>query len=311
MRPIFATALCTVLLLLAWSCEEEFIPPDVDSEPQIVVEGYVEASGDQSAPPYVILTRTLPFFRDLDSSQFADFFVHDAEVTVDDGTSLVSLVELCLNDLSPEQIALAQSFLGENVNVVNANFCVYLDPTLSMFGEEGRTYDLSIRAEGKELRATTTIPVHAPLDSVFFAEPPGTLDRPDLKQMQIVLNDPPGPNFYRYFVSVNRGGFRRDDFSVLDDPFFDNREVTIPLNQPLADTANFDLATFGLFTVGDTATLKWVTFGEPSFNFWNTIEFAAANQGPFSNYTIIETNVEGGLGIWSGQSASYYERIVE
>lgn len=311
MKYLVSLSIFLLLLLAMSSCEEEFTPPNVESEPQIVVEGYIEAAGDQSAPPYVLLTRTLPFFTTLDSSEFGDFFVHDAQITVDDGTNQVNLTELCLNDLTPEQIAIAENFLGTNVELVNSNFCVYLDLSFSMFGEEGKTYELNILAEGKELSATTSIPAHTPLDSVFFIEPPGTLDREDLKQMQAKMTDPEGPNYYRYFVQLNNNGFRRDDFSVIDDPFFDGREISFPLNNPRVDSVEFDLATAGLFTVGDTVNLKWVAFNKASFDFWNTIEFAAANQGPFSNYTIIDTNIEGGLGIWSGQSASYYERIVE
>lgn len=293
-------------------CEEEFTPPDVETSPQIVVEGYIEASGENSAPPYVILTRTLPFFRNLSSDEFADFFVHDAVVTVDDGDQQAVLTEICLADLTPEQQVLAEAFLGTNIDAVSPNFCVYLDVFSGMRGEVGKTYALSVSTPaGDELTATTTIPEHVALDSVYFAMPPGEPTRPELRQLQAILSDPAGPNFYRYFVQVNSGGFRRDDFSVLDDRFFDGGSFVLPLNQPLPDSADFDLSTFGLFTQGDTIELKWINFEKEVFDFWNTIEFAAANQGPFSNYTIIDTNVEGGLGIWAGQSASFYRRVVE
>ncbi|PHI21717.1 hypothetical protein CEQ90_00055 [Lewinellaceae bacterium SD302] len=311
MISLFRFTLLFSLIALLFGCEKEFTPPDVEPEPQIVVEGYVEAAGDQSSPPYVILTRTLPFFSTLDSSQFADFYVHDAVVTVDDGDQIVALTEICLADLSPAQLALAEGFLGGNIDSRANSFCVYLDPGLQMFGQEGRSYDLRVEVENEVLTASTTIPAHVPLDSLYFVEPPGEDTRPDLAQMQVGITDPPGRNFYRYFVGINGGSFRRDDFSVLEDAFFDDRAIVFPLNRPLPDTSDFDLSTFGLFTIGDTAKVKWVTFDEASFNFWNTIEFASANQGPFSNYTIIDSNVEGGLGIWSGRSASYYESIVE
>lgn len=293
-----------------FACEDEFIPEQVEVRPQLVVEGYIEAAGERSFPPYVILSRNLPFFTSLDSNQFADFYVHDAIVTVDDGTQNLVLTEICLNDLSPEQIELAANFLGTNVALVPINFCVYIDPTLAMRGEEGKTYTLNIEAEGKTLSARATIPPLVPLDSLWFTPPPGLATRDTLAQLQARLSDPAGKNFYRYFVDVNSQGLRRDDFSVLEDPFFDGRSFDFPLNRPRDPEEDFDLSTFGLFRLGDTITLKWVNIGEEVFRFWNTIEFAAANQGPFSNATIIDSNIEGGLGVWSAQSAVYYDRVV-
>lgn len=292
------------------ACEDEFVPDEVRANPQIVVEGYVEAAGENSAPPYVILTRNLPFFQRIDSSEFADFYVHDAQVSIDDGSQIIELTEVCLNSLTPEQVALAEAFLGTNLALVPSSFCVYLDAQFRMVGEAGKTYDLRIEAGDELLTASTTVPEIIALDSIWFDVPPGEDTRDSLAQMKVQLTDPPGPNFYRYFVNANGTGFRRDDFSVLEDDFFDDREIVFPLNKPAVDSVEFDLSTFGLFTRGDEITLKWMTIDEDVFNFWNTIEFASANQGPFSNYTIIDTNIEGGLGIWAGQAASYTDHIV-
>ena len=54
-----------------------------------------------------------------------------------------------------------------------------------------------------------------------------------------------------------------------------------------------------------------MSIGEEQFNFWNTLEFSRANQGPFSSYTRIDHNVEGGLGIWGGIAARYYPLTVD
>lgn len=310
MKRLIYLLLVLLFASFLYSCEEEFIPDEITVVPMLVVEGYVEAAGENSLPPYVLLTRNLPFFSQLDSNQFGDFYVHDAVITVDDGSQVVQLTEICLADLTPEQIVIVEAFLGTAIGGAAATFCIYLDPTFQFAGEEGRTYELRIEAEGKVLTSSTTIPFHTPLDSIWFARPPGEDTRDNLLQMQVQITDPPGPTFYRYFVNSNNEGFERDDFSVLDDGFFEGREIVFPLNKPAVDSVEFDLSTFGLYTRGDEVTLKWITFGEPVFNFWNTIEFAAANQGPFSNATIIETNIEGGLGVWSGQSASYYELVV-
>lgn len=297
-----------LLLLLGVACEEPFTPPRTDEPAQLVVEGYIEA-GDQPTPPYIFLTRSLPFFSKIDSNELADLFVHDATITVSDGEQTVQLTELCLQSLSPEQRALAAELLGVAVDSFAFNFCAYLDLSLQMLGREGRTYDLRIEAEGQTLTARTFLPPRVPLDSLWFVAPPGEpID--SLAQLQVILDDPRGPNFYRYFTGVNGGPLRRPPNSVFDDNFFDGQRFRFPLAEAEADSADFNLSTYGYFERGDTATIKWMAIDEAAFNFWSTLEFARTNQGPFSSYTRIDHNIEGGLGIWMGLAASYYTRRV-
>jgi len=56
--------LSLVLFVGLFSCETQFIPDISEFEEEIVVEGYIEA-GDRPTPPYVILTRSSPFFSEL------------------------------------------------------------------------------------------------------------------------------------------------------------------------------------------------------------------------------------------------------
>ena len=297
------------LIVSSFSCQEEFTPETVAGPHPLVVEGYIEAAGNQSSPPYVFLTRSFPFFSEIGTDQFDDFYVHDATITVFDGEQEVRLTELCFNDLTPEQRELAANFLGRDLDSLGINLCVYLDLGLNMFGEEGKTYNLRVEAEGEILTAVTTIPRQIPLDSVFFVEPPGE-PRDTLAQLRVILDDPPEDNWYRYFVQVEDEGFRRDNFSVFDDRLFADERLEFPLNRPLASGESFDLSTFGLFRRGTNMTLKFLFIDEAHHRFWETLEFANSNQGPFSNYTRIATNIEGGLGIWGGIAASYYERDV-
>ena len=97
----------------------------------------------------------------------------------------------------------------------------------------------------------------------------------------------------------------------MDDAFFDGDEFEFPLPEAEPRNTNASPTTFGLYTLGDTVTLKWTTIDEGNFNFWNTLEFNAINQGPFAAYTRIESNVTGGLGVWGGYSSHYYTLIVE
>jgi hypothetical protein len=49
---------------------------------------------------------------------------------------------------------------------------------------------------------------------------------------------------------------------------------------------------------------------EEQFGYYNTLDYNTENQGPFSNYTQISTNIEGGIGSWAGSSVSYYTVII-
>ena len=302
--------LVLVGVVVMYACERAFIPDIPVNEQEIVVEGYIEA-GDRATPPYIVLTRNFPFFTKIEREALEDAFVHDAIVTVQSADQAITLTEVCLNNLSPEQIDIAQSFLSTSLDSLGFNFCLYTDLTFSMFGEVGQTYNLTIEAEGKKIQATTTIPRSVPLDSLYFTEPPGQ-PNDTLARLLVSIPDPPNePNFYRYFTSTDGGPIISPFSSVSDDRLFDGQQFEFPLPKAEPRDADFDLATFGLYRRGDTITLKWATLDQAHFDFWNTLEFNNANQGPFSSYTLIESNIEGGLGIWGGLWGAYYELVVE
>ena len=305
-------------LLIAFSisiftaCEEEFIP-EISTEPQeIVVEGYIEA-GDEGLPPYVLLTRSLPYFTEISLEQLDSLYVHDAFITVADGEKTVTLTEVCWNDFSPEEQELLRLVLADlgvgGAENIPLNFCVYIDLDFVMVGEIGKRYDLKIEVEGKTLTATTTIPEHVPLEFVKFQKPPGNV-ADTLLELRTFIKDPEElSSFFRYFTSVNSEPLIGPINSVFDDRLFNGKEFEFPLSkaEPLGE--EIDPSVYGLFTVGDTVTLKWTNIDHAHYDFWNTLEFNRINQGPFSSYTKVDFNIEGGIGIWGGYSSSYYTEI--
>ena len=302
--------IASFFFLAFYACETQFTPDGSEYVEEVVVEGYIEA-GDEPTPPYVILTRSQPYFSSLSLEGFDELFIHDADINVSNGDQTVSLTEICLNDLTPEQQELLAGFLGTSSDSLGLNFCVYTDLSFSMFGEENRSYDLSVEAEGTSITATTTIPPFPNLDSIYFNPIPDP-ENDTLQEMLGVFSDPPGiKNFYRYFTAVNQEGLLPGLQSVTDDKIFDgeqNFEFPIPRAQPR--TEEIDPEIYGYYLEGDTITFKWCAIDEAHYEFWSTLEFNASNQGPFSSYTRITSNIEGGLGIWGGYAAKYYEKIV-
>lgn len=300
------------LALLLTSCEEEFDPIGVEFEEELVVEGYIEL-GEEAFPPYVLLTKTFPYNAAVGSNTINELFVHDAEVKVtdDEGVEVV-MEEYCLDDLPPNLRREIVRQLGIDVNdIMGLELCAYVDLLGEINLKEGGTYTLDIETvDNQLLKGVTTIPVHVPLDSVYFTEPPGKPNE-DYAEMNCFITDPEGPNFYRFLTAENDGVLTAAFGTVTDDVFFDGQEFTFPISKAESPNDDVDLETFGLWEIGDTSTLKWITIDEEHYRFWLTFEFNRNNQGPFATYTRVEHNIEGGLGIWGGLSSSLYTQIVE
>lgn len=303
---IWSCALLLLLLLVLGACEEEFIPETSSEDLEVVVEGAIEA-GEGTPPAYVILTKSLPFFSEIGVEELNQIFLHDAEIVIHDGEKEVELDELCLSEIPDEikEIILEQFDLNERLD-----FCVYIDIQDQLTRAPGLSYSLFIAVDGDTLTAETTIPEHVPLDSLMFAAPPGEPNE-ELAQLLVTLNDPgEAENFYRYFVRINDGVFEATIQSIFDDVFFDGKEFEFQLIRP-EEGGDVDPETFGLYTVGDVVTIRWTTLDKDHFNFWNSLEFARSNQGPFAGFTRIESNINGGLGVFGGYSVSQYTLPVE
>jgi hypothetical protein len=305
MRPFIHIITISVFALFLSSCEEEYIPVSSGDGPQYVVEGYLEA-GDNPTPPYLILTTSFDFYGAFGPDEFNDSFVHDADVRVSDGSLEVTFQEICFFDLdSTVREQLAEQF-GLNPDSLTINFCVYIDVLNQLQPQSGKTYDLMIAVEGDTITSTTHIPTPVPLDSLMFEPPPGD-PNDTLAQLTCYISDPAGEkNFYRYFVGANGGPLETGFSSVEEDLFFDGKSFGFQLFNPETESGDVEPEEFGLYFVGDTITVKWCTIDEPNFDFWNTLEFAKSNQGPFSNYTRIQSNIIGGLGVWGGYNVNYY-----
>ncbi|MEM6723502.1 MAG: DUF4249 domain-containing protein [Bacteroidota bacterium] len=294
---------------LFWACEEEFIPEINNDAPQFVVESYIEA-GEGANPPFVVLTRTLPFFETIDEEILNDLFVHDAVVNLSNGQDTVQLTEVCFNNLGSASRDLFAEFLGVgSIDQIGLNICVYIELSPApLMGVEGGAYQLDIVAEGTTIRASTTIPFHVPLDSLDFRIAP---ENDSLVELRGFVSDPADQiDFYRYFTQRNEEPLFSGVASVIDDKFFNGQSFEFPLQRGQLRTDEIDFNTFGFFNKGDTIQVKWATLDEQHFNFWNTLEFNSQSDGPFTSFTRIDSNIENGLGVFGGYGVSYHSIII-
>lgn len=295
-----------LLFALIVSCEEPFDPPFVGERNEVVVEAYIEYSPDREVPTYVILSRSFPFIGTIDESFASELYIRDAIVTIDDGERKVDLSRICIEDLPQALREELKRVLG--VDSFLFNFCLFADVIGALKIEPGREYRLEVEAEGKELHSIATIPRPVPLDSLWASSVPN-VDADTLRQLTLRLTDPRGPDFYRYLTSVNDGPLLPPITSVTDDKIFDGQSFDVNILKAEARGTDFDPETFGYFNTGDRVVLKWCTLERNHFRFWETLEYGRNNQGPFSSYTIVESNIrgEGGLGVFGAQSCFYYE----
>jgi hypothetical protein len=312
-------------LALLWSCEKEFNPQTTFVEPEIVVEGYIQV-GPYAPPPYVILTKSIEYSSNISQDALNDLFVKDAEVIISDGTNSFQLLEVCASDLSFLPPSLQQA-IANSIGIPEAalsgqgiDICIYTDllgliTNAGITPQVGGVYDLTIKTdEFGTITSQTTIPAPVTLDSLVFKDHPTYPLNDSLVELFGYFQDPPGANYYRLFTQRNdesmyAASSRGSNGSVTDDKIFDGQyfQFSIVRGQGGED---FDLNTFGYFERGDTIRVRSSSLDYGSFRFWQTLESNTSSQGPFGNYVRIESNINGGLGVWGGSSYTETTAIV-
>lgn len=315
--------LCSLITLLV-ACEKEWTDmPTTFDGPELVVEGYLEYA-DSAMPPYIILTESTEYLDTIGLSRLNGLFVHDATVWITDGQDTATLTEFCWEDIAALDPAvrdgiLASFGISNPDSLGDLNWCVYVD-LAAFFGaspltiREGATYRLHVQTtDGRSVSAETTIPQKVQLDSVWYTDHPDFPNNDSLVQMQIAFQDPGGiSNYYRVFTKRNRAAMLPQGFqaSVSDDNIVDGQEVEFFISRGQTANEPFDQETFGYFWRGDTVVIRFATLDYAHFRFWQTTEYNTGAQGPFGNYVRIESNIEGGLGIFGGISYTDYRLIV-
>lgn len=268
------------MLFCLSSCEENITIDLPDAESKIVVEGYI-SSGEK---PYVLLSKNQNYFDPLDSASLLTYAIKGALVIVSDG-----IISDTLQEVSP---SIGYYYQANNI-----------------IGENGKTYSLYIIAEGETLTATTKIPMPVPLDSVWF-KVDGNLD--SLGYAWAHLTDPVElGNSYRWLAK--RIG-KDDDYiapqgSVFEDKFFNGQSFDFAYNRgevPNSDKPDDNNEEEGHFKKGDVIAIKFCAIDRNHFEFWRSFETQISNNGnPFASPTPIQSNIQGGIGIWGGYGLSF------
>ena len=248
-----------------FACEKPFEIEIQAETDKIVVEGFIEAS-ERNLPPIVILTKSRPFFQEINTEELDNLFVRDAVVKVKTPTSEVTLQEICYSELPPDLQVQFSEIAGFEAAEIPFDFCLYTDLFGGTTGQEGQRYDLRIEAEGQILTATTTIPNGVPLDSLWFVPAPG-IPTDTLVQLRGIVSDPSNTaNFYRYFTQTT-GAMLPGFPSVTDDRLFDGVSFEFPIPKGESRNVVIDPSIYGLFTTDTPVTIRWTCMDEVHFQF--------------------------------------------
>jgi len=246
-NPVFSNIWLVWLLafVIITGCQKEYTPETNPDDEDIIIEGYIDAGVD-AIPPYVLVTRSVPFFSEISADKLEEVFVHDAEVYIGDSNGETLVNEVCLDQVPPNLRDQVANILGiANADSVPINICAYI--SLNIQAQIGETYTLRVIVDG----------------------------------------------------------------SIFDDLLINGETFEFPLARGQLRTADFDPVTFGFFWRGDTINVRWMNIDEQQYNFWNTLEFNTGTQGPFTSFTRIKSNIEGGaLGVWGGSYSTYHQLIV-
>lgn len=276
-------------------CEKTLNIQTREQAPKLVVEAQIE----NGQPPLVALSRSLNYFSSLDTATLYASYVHDAKVTIHDGTQTYTLKEATVTNS------------GGNT------FYYYttspLIPGTSLVGVLGKNYELVIETGGQVYHAKTAIPLLTKkTDSLWWKKAPGNTDTTNVVLMSRVT-DPPGfGNYIRYYTKVNREDFFPGYNSVYDDQVIDGKTYDIQVDPGVSKNEVKRIDDFHYFKRGDTVTVKLCNIDKASFDFWRTWEFTYQSIGnPFSSPGKVLGNISnGGLGSFCGYAAQYKSLII-
>jgi hypothetical protein len=267
-------------IISTMACEKELNLDLPVTSSKLVVEGWIENGRNIE----IILSHSAPYFSAIDSENISQFVETRAKVTV-------------FSDNDSEILTLKPN---------DSYFPPYVYKSVAMQGEAGKTYSLEIISNGDTIKANTTIPQPVELDSVWFKTDAGETTKGRLWIR--LTDDPVKENYYR--LMYKRKGkdnmYISANISTFSDVLINGRTTEMGFLRGISDITSMDNDNY--FEVGDTISVKFCTIDEEQFNFWNVYQskmLASANPLATSNHQL-KSNVNGGLGIWTGYGATYY-----
>lgn len=271
-----------LLLCYLTACDDGDIT--VDTPQSLVVEGWIE-NGEF---PVVIITKTLPVTTEYQNlNDLSDYLVRWAKVTVSDGEQSVVLTGLYDESYYPP----------------------YIYTTSHLRGELGKTYTLTVEYEGQTLTSTTTIPASLPVVDHYQVVPCEGSD--NQYQIQAYFHD--NPNEKNYYLFFTKMGLESNHYLASYLGAVDDAMISTDVEYPVYRGNRYDNDEYTpYFEAGEIVSVKLAHVDQSTFNFWDQYTKAQSLTSNMflSTSTSLPSNIQGGVGYWSGfASVSSYLEI--
>ncbi len=301
------------------SCQDEITLDLPQAENKLVIEGAIE----NGFPPYIIITKNQGYFDPISDNPLLDIIVNDAIVKVwtydEDGRK----DSVMLEQLPPP---LDSTFIYTDINLIDNSGLV------DFLGEAGKTYYLEINWNNQIITSETTIPNPTPLDCLWVQQSE-TADKDFKCDIRALYSDPADQqnNILIKSKRLEHYTFNEDSCTTKkkeDFPFqFVDAGSDVLINGQSFETY-FPKPKENGFPTGaynssherecddgstlelkeDIVLIKFCQIDEPSMKFWRgLIRQVGTNGNPFAEPMNLLSNINGGLGVFTGYGTVYYK----
>tara|TARA_B110000211_G_scaffold109398_1_gene126922 strand:- start:301 stop:1332 length:1032 start_codon:yes stop_codon:yes gene_type:complete len=309
------------------SCQEEITLELPQSQYKIVVEGAIE----NGFPAYVTLTKNQGYFESIDSITISNLYITDAIVSItrEDG----EIHNLTL--ITQAEIDLVEAFIGYSVKIPPNTIYIDLEELLNPgFSIANRSYTLDIVWNDQSITAETSIPEPIPLDSLWV-EQNETADKDFKCDIRAIYSDPADQqnNILIKSRRIQHYERNREDTLLCDTinyPDFPLKLIDagsdVLINGQSFETYfprpkdnGFPTGKYNSYHTkicdGDTlefkediVLIKFCQIDEESMKFWRgLIRQVGTNGNPFAEPMNLVSNINNGLGIFTGYGSVYYK----
>ena len=321
------------------SCTEEITPSLSQANEQLVVEGSIEPG----FAPYVILTTNQGYFDPINQNTYINSFVNSEDVDSikvwyydEDG-------ETISKSLKRVPIEISEALISEAIPLYTIADSLELydmlnNPGQYEFSQAGRTYYLEIQWNNQVITAQTTIPESTPLDCLWV-EKSENADKDFKCDIRAVYSDPANVQNNVLISSKRLQHYERNNnlqcmtvnnpdltLTVVDagsDILIDGE--TFETIFPRPENNSFPTGKYNSYHTKecddgsilefpeDIVLIKFCQIDESSMKFWRSmVRQFTTNGTPFSEPLNLVSNINNGLGVWTGYGSVYYKiRIIE
>lgn len=274
---IFAVIMLTVVMMFT-GCSDIILP---EPRHQLVVEGWAEVG----KPPVVIVTQPVPVESEYNSlSDLKDFVVRWAKVTITDGDT--------------------ETVLSGRIDRNHFPAFIYSKDTYRI--QAGKTYAIKVQYKGMSATSSVTVPHTHPLEYLRVERVDAGKDT--YRIMAGVKDNPLKEDHYKFFVRREKkdSAYMSSFLGYIDDSSFASEVEEIAIHNAVSVMSDsFDL----YFGPNDTVYVKFSVLDTDTWMYWSDFEeLTSLSRNPmFPVSSKIRTNIDGGLGYWSGYGSSFYK----